>query len=201
MLLQKSLLYIWLLLGLQATAGAQWHLIKEGHGIKVYTANTGPTAYKSIKAVAVFNGTVEKFRAVLLDIAKQPQWVYGTRHAHLIKKMNKGELLYYVETALPWPADNRDAVIRMRIKENKAHNTITVTSVGEPQAFPVQNNKVRVPHFDARWEVKPAGENKISLTYLLDIDPGGSLPAWITNLFVSKGPYETFRNLSDQLKN
>ena len=200
MLLQKSLLYICLLLGLPATAGPQWHLIKEGHGIKVYTAATGPGAYKSIKAKAVFTGTVEKFRALLLDIAKQPQWVYGTRHAHLIKKVNHQELLYYVETALPWPAANRDAVIRMRLKENKALHTLTVTSVGEPQAFPVQDGKVRVPHFNARWEVKPAGKDKISLTYLLDIDPGGSLPAWITNLFLSKGPYETFRNLSDQLK-
>jgi hypothetical protein len=197
MLLQKSLLYIGLLL---ATAGPQWHLIKEGHGIKVYTAATGPGAYKSIKAEAVFTGTMETFKTLLLDIAKQPQWVYGTRHAHLIKKVNNQELLYYVETALPWPADNRDAVIRMRLRENKALQTLTVTSVGEPQALPVQDSKVRVPHFDARWEVKPAGKDKISLTYLLDIDPGGTLPAWITNLFISKGPYETFRNLSDQLK-
>jgi hypothetical protein len=199
-MLQKSLLYIGLLLGLQTPARPEWQLIKEGYGIKVYSAGAGTADFKSIKAVAVFNGTVENFLAILLDIGNQPQWVYGTRHAHLIKKVNNQEMLYYVETALPWPADNRDAVIRMRIKENKINNTLTVTSVGEPQALPVQGRKVRVPHFDARWEVKPAGKDKISLTYLLDIDPGGSLPAWITNLFVSKGPYETFRKLSDQLK-
>jgi hypothetical protein len=48
--------------------------------------------------------------------------------------------------------------------------------------------------------VAAAGHDQISITYQLQVDPDGSLPAWIVNLFVSKGPYETFRNLSALLK-
>jgi len=48
--------------------------------------------------------------------------------------------------------------------------------------------------------VRDAGANKIQVRYFLNIDPGGAIPAWITNLFITKGPYETFVNLAKQLK-
>ena len=200
MMLQQCLLILWMLLGLHAPAEPQWQLVKEGEGIKVYTANSAATDFKTIKVVAVFDGTVEKFLAILLDVGKQPDWVYGTSHAHLIKKVSAQEIHYYVETDLPWPANNRDTIIRMRLKENQDENALTITSVGEPQALPLQEGKVRVQHMAASWEVAAAGHDKISITYQLQVDPDGSLPAWIVNLFVSKGPYETFRNLSALLK-
>jgi hypothetical protein len=199
MMLQKSLLCIWMLLGLGATAAPGWQLVKEGHGIKIYAA-AGSADFKSIKAVAVFDGTPEKFLAILLDVDDQPKWVYGTRQSYILQQVNNREILYYVETDLPWPAHNRDVVVRMKIKENRANRSLKITSVGEPQALPVRERNVRVPHFAATWEVKAVAKNKISLTYLLEINPGGSLPAWIVNLFVSKGPYESLRNLAEKLK-
>jgi hypothetical protein len=198
--LRNGLLLLVMLMGLPVAATPQWQLIKEDRGIKVYTAPAGRADFKSIKAVAVFEGTVEKFQAILLDVGRQPAWVYGTRQAYLVKKVSNQEILYYVETQLPWPAANRDAVIRMKIKGNPATNTLTVSSVGEPQALPRQEKKVRVPHFAAQWEIKGLSKNRISITYLLELDPGGRLPPWMVNLFISKGPYETFRNLAGLLK-
>ena len=201
MLLHQSILFFGLLLlGLQTPSGPRWQLVKEGLGIRVYAAVTGTSDFKSIKAVAVFEGSLEKFQAILLDVPRQPAWVYATSQAYLVTQVNKREIVYNVETNLPWPASNRDAVIRMKITKNQAENALTVTSVGEPRALPLQDGKVRVPHFFGRWEVREAGKNKISLTYLLEVNPGGSLSPLVVNLFTSKGPYETFRNLSGMLK-
>lgn len=177
-----------------------WELIKQGHGIKVYVANSEASRFKSIKATAVFEGTLDRFRKILLDIEGQPEWVYGTRRAFILKKINSQELIYYVETDLPWPASNRDTVIRMRIQEVPEQHLLTVLSEGAPQAYPRQDKRVRVPHFSAHWEVKDLGKNKLGLTYLLQVDPGGTLPAWMVNLFASQGPYESFRKLDLLLK-
>ena len=193
--------WLCLLLAGPVAAETRWQLVKEGHGIRIYTAVSGPRDFKSIKAVAVFEGTLEKFITVVLDIENQPNWVYGTRRSAILKKVSNREILYYVETDLPWPASNRDAVIRTRVKENQADNLLSVTAVGEPRAYPTQDKLVRVPHFSATWQVRTVGKNKLSLTYLLDVNPGGSLPPWIVNLFVTKGPYESFRKLSGLLKN
>lgn len=189
----------WLNLSVQTTP--EWEQIKQGHGITVYAANSGISRFKSIKATAVFEGSIDRFREILLDVEGQPGWVYGTARAFTLKKVSKQELLYYVETDLPWPASNRDTVVRMKIREDPARHLLTVESGGEPLAYPRQNKRVRVPHFSARWEVKELGKNKLGLTYLLQVDPGGDLPAWIVNLFASQGPYESFRQLKEMLKN
>jgi hypothetical protein len=40
----------------------------------------------------------------------------------------------------------------------------------------------------------------INIVYTFDADPGGSLPAWLVNMFADKGPYESFKKLSVLLK-
>jgi hypothetical protein len=194
------LIYLSMMLGLQVATPPAWQLVREGHGIQVYTAEAGGSDFKAIKVVAVFEGTWEKFMAIVVDVANQPKWVYGTRRASIIKKVGSREMVYQVETDLPWPATDRHTIIRMKIKEDLADNILTITSVGEPQALPAPEKMIRVPQYGAKWEVRKVGKDKLSFTYLLEVNPGGSLPPWIVNLFVSKGPYETFHNLSGLLK-
>jgi hypothetical protein len=40
----------------------------------------------------------------------------------------------------------------------------------------------------------------IHINYEVEVDPGGSIPGWIANMFVDKGPFETFSNLAKKLK-
>jgi hypothetical protein len=89
----------------------------------------------------------------------------------------------------------------MLINENTTGNTLKITTVGEPDTAPVQKEKIRVPQFRGVWDAEAVEDGKLRIEYTLDLDPGGSLPAGIVNLFVAKGPYETFINLSRLLKN
>src|SRR4051794_39941752 len=177
-----------------------WHLIKDKNNIRVYTADADSSEYKHIKVVGVLDGTLDKLKAIFLNVDKQKDWVYGTKDSHLVKKISNNELLYYIETALPWPVANRDIVIRMKIDENKINNNFTITTQGEPKAIPENKGKVRVNKFIGNWSVKAIGENKLSITYFLFVNPGGNLPSWVVNLFIGKGPYETFKKLGELLK-
>jgi hypothetical protein len=40
----------------------------------------------------------------------------------------------------------------------------------------------------------------ISIVYTFEVDPGGSLPAWLVNSFADKAPYESFKKLSEKLR-
>lgn len=187
---------VWLLSCLSVQA--QWNLVKENGGIKVYTADSESSPVNAVKVEATVKGTCQKLVSVLLAIEKQPQWVYATSQAYLIRKISENELLYYVETALPWPAKNRDAVIRMNIVENTVAKA-RITTVGEPDAIAGKSGKMRVSQFSGIWEAVAVDNKHIHIVYELNLNPGGSLPAGIVNIFVSKGPYETFANLSQLL--
>jgi hypothetical protein len=200
-MLLKTFLSIFLFAQLNvAFSQSDWELTKDKNGIKVFTSKDGASRFKTIKVEAVVNGTLQKLAQVLFDVGNTRHWVYGTKESYLIRKINANEILYYSETALPWPVSNRDIPIQMRMNVDGKNNTLKVVASGVPAAVPEKKGIVRIPFFNAFWDVKEVGKNKLFITYLLKMDPGGSVPAGLTNLFVAKGPYETFSNLSDLLR-
>jgi hypothetical protein len=187
-------------LALNASAQKDWELSKDNDDIKVYTRKTDSSDFKSIKVEAVFTGTCEKLAGIIMGVDKNIKWVYHTKSLRLIKKVNINELIYYEETSLPWPMKNRDQAIRITLFPDSINHALKITTVGESKAIPATSGIVRVPYFLGVWQVKEISNEKISIEYYLNVDPGGSIPAWISNMFVAKGPYETFVNLSKLLK-
>ena len=178
----------------------QWQLTKEQNGIKIFTSKEASSKFKDIKVEATFQGTIQKLVNILINVDKTKGWVYGTKDSYIIKKTGTNEVLYYSETALPWPVSNRDVPIRMVVNPDFRNNSLKVSASGIPNAVPEKKGIVRIPYFNASWDVKSDGKNKLNITYILRMDPGGSIPAGVTNMFISKGPYETFNNLSQLLK-
>jgi hypothetical protein len=189
-----SLLFLW------ASAQTEWSLTRNENGIKVYTAKGENSKFKRIKVEAIIPGTIEKLRSVLLDVNNNKKWVYHTRQSHLVEQVNPNEVVYYAETFLPWPFSNRDVVIRMSLHVDSINHTLLVTAVGVPEAVPVNKGLVRIQDFNARWEVRSESSHQIGITYYLQLNPAGSISPSISNMFVTKGPFETFNNLAGILK-
>ena len=187
-------------MSINAHAQQDWELSKNKNGIKVYTRKTDSSDFKAVKVDAVLTGTPERLIDILMGIEKNIKWVYHTKTLRLIKRYNETELIYYAETSLPWPMKNRDQAIRIKVFPDSANRKVKITTVGEPGAIPATKGIVRVPYFLGIWDVQALNNHEISIQYYLNVDPGGSIPAWISNMFVAKGPYETFINLSNLLK-
>lgn len=178
----------------------QWELAREKNGIKVFTSKDEKAKFKSIKVEAVLTGTLDKLAHLLTDAATNKDWIYGTNASYVIKRISPTETLSYTETSVPWPASNRDIPINVQLNIDNQNNTLKVVARGVPNAIPVKKGIVRIPYLNSSWFVKFDGKNKLVINYFLEMDPGGIVPAWITNLFVAKGPYETFNSLATLLK-
>jgi hypothetical protein len=66
-------------------------------------------------------------------------------------------------------------------------------------SFRLNPNIVRIEKSSGEWLITPISKNEIRIEYVLQVDPGGDLPAWLINPFASKGLVETFKNLRKQL--
>jgi hypothetical protein len=177
-----------------------WELAKEKDGIKVFTRKETNSKFKSIRVEANIAGTMDKLLKVLMDASSNKDWVYNTNESYLIKKISPFEVISYTETTLPWPASNRDVPLHMTISHNPKLNTLKVVAKGIPNAIPPKKGIVRIPYFNSWWDVKYDGKNRLNIVYFLEMDPGGTVPAWLVNMFVAKGPYETFTGLSRLVK-
>lgn len=183
-----------------AFSQTKWELAKEKNGIKVFTSVDGTSKFKSIKVEAVLAGKLDKIVHLLSDAASNKDWIYSTKESYIIKRISPTETISYTETSVPWPASNRDIAINMKLSLDEKNNTLKVVARGVPNAIAVKKGIVRIPIFNGLWNIKYDGKSTLFINYFLEIDPGGAIPSWITNMFVAKGPYETFSNLAEVLK-
>ncbi|MFI5133348.1 MAG: START domain-containing protein [Chitinophagales bacterium] len=177
-----------------------WKLSKDKDGIKVYLSETATSKFKSVKVECTLAGNYDKLIAALTDVDHLKDWVYNTKRSNVLKKISPYELYYYSETSIPWPMSNRDVVIHVKITRDSLRRFLKVVSVNAANYSPENDGKVRVPHLSINWYVTMPTSKTISIVYVFEADPGGSLPGWLVNMFADRGPYETFKKLAVILK-
>jgi hypothetical protein len=177
-----------------------WKLSKEKDGIWVYQSAVKNSNYKSIKVECTFEGNYDKLIAILNNVASHKDWVYHNKEAYIIKQVTPFEFYYYTEASLPWPMSNRDAIVHLKVNRDSLNRFLKITSVSVPDYIAEKSGKVRVTKSTVTWNVTMPTAKTISIDYIFEAEPGGSLPAWVANMFADKGPYETFRKLGEILK-
>jgi len=200
-LLAVLLSSLFTLSGLTHAAYAQqdWTLKEDKEGISVYTRNFPDSKFKAIRVRCELAATLSQFVALILDVDAGTQWVYSTKSAVLLKMVSPSELYYYSEIEIPWPLTNRDFIAHLKVTQDPATRVVTIYGPTVPGYLPVKKGIVRVARSEGLWVITPLAANRIKVEYTLKTDPGGSIPPWMVNLFATKGPLESFRNLKIQL--
>ncbi|MBS1918126.1 MAG: lipid-binding protein [Bacteroidetes bacterium] len=197
----KATLFLFLLLSLSypAKAPGKWELVKEQDGIKMYNRPSERSKFNDIKVEAEFPGTVQQIAEILLDVPKYTEWAYATKSSVIVKKISNTELIYYSEIDVPWPANNRDFYAHCKATFDSSTHSMKLISVSIKNYQPEKKNIVRLAFSRGTWNITTAPNKKIRIEYFLELDPGGSVPAWLLNLFSTKGPMETFLNLKQKM--
>lgn len=175
-------------------AQPEWNLKIDKGGIKVYNLKNDTSKINELKVETTFNTTASALIKIIMDIDHHPDWVYGTKLSYQLKKVSDSELYFYKEVRSPAPLSNRDLVAHMKVVKNAQSISIQVSA--EPTYSPEKKGLVRVPYFNELWNIK-ATKDQVKVEYYLKIDPGGSIPSSLVNLFATKGPYESFVNLKE----
>jgi len=177
-----------------------WKLITEKDGIRVYESPVSNSNFKSIKVQCTFEGSYEKLMAILNNVERHKDWVYNNKTSYLVKRISPHEFYYYAETYIPWPMSNRDAIMHLKMQRDADNRFLKVVATAVPNYLPEKDGKVRVRKSLITWYVTMASAKTINITYIFEADPGGSLPAWLVNMFADKGAYESFKKLSSLLR-
>ena len=191
---------VMLLMAAVCTGQSNWKLTKSKNGINVYTSEVANSSFKAVKVECTLSGTYTKLMALLQDVDGFENWIYNNKKSKILKKNSPTDFIYYSETSMPIPFSNRDVVIRMQIKTDSLPKFLTIQGGHQPDFLPEIPGRQRIPHYKASWRVTMPPAHTIHIVYFMEVDPGGSLPAWLANSFADKGPYHTFSNLADKLK-
>jgi hypothetical protein len=185
--------------GFRSSAQNQWMLKTDEADIQLYTRTVPSSPYKALKTVCTLQTTLTSVAAVLLDVMRTPEWVYGTSTCSVLKQESPSVVYYYAEMGMPWPVANRDFIVKISMMQDPVTKVITVLAENQPDFIPEKKKLVRVQNSSGKWQITPLQDGRVRVEYQLYVDPGGSVPATLVNLFSGKGPFESFRNLKKQV--
>jgi hypothetical protein len=177
-----------------------WELKKDQDGIRIYTRTADSSRFNEVKVETILHGKLSSLAALILDIGNYPNWSFNSEKASVLKRVGPAELYYYSLIHSPWPASDRDLAVHLHLSQDSSTRTLYIHGDEIPGYIPEKKGVVRVPVSIERWVVTPLPGDRIRINYELQVDPGASAPAWLINLLSTKGPFETFCHIRDQLK-
>lgn len=176
-----------------------WTLSKKKDGIEVFTQKTKDSAFKSFKARMTITGNVESFIALLLDLEAMPEWGSNIKYTRLLERSGDSLQIYYSEASVPFPFSNRDGIYLNRFRWNESKKLLFVEIEILPGYLPVNADMVRVKG-SGFWQVDVLSDGLLQITFQMQVDPGGAIPAWLANMFTDETPYESLSKIRELVK-
>jgi len=176
-----------------------WKLQSSGDGISLYRASIPGTGVVPVKATMSIPGTIEEVSLVLEDIPRRKDWIGTRTESVLLQRATAYEQTEYLRVHLPWPVQDRSAVIRalITVSDDRRQATIGCSSINSPLAdsLPVL---VRAQVHESTFQMtqQPGHVDVVALVF---IDPCGWIPKWVVNYFAGRVARSTFVGLRKQV--
>lgn len=185
-----------LLLQFQLFGQGEWEMIKDKEGIRVFTRANQISSFKEFKATMQIEAGVSQFLAVLYDVEGLSDWAYNTIESTLLNRPDDMSQTYYSVAKAPWPYKNRDGIYLNQITWNKTSRELLVEIEMLEQEIETKGDNVRMDGY-GYWKIREVSDGKLDIVFQMQVDPGGSIKAWMANMVVSDSPYKTLLGLRD----
>jgi hypothetical protein len=185
---------------LNSVCGQNWNFSKEKDGIKLFTGLYPGERIKSYRGIAVINAEPSRTFAVLEDVYHTDWWDKNISVIRVLSYERNKSARYYLVYDLPWPVIDRDLCVDVSVVFTITSKTGTIIARPSPNCIPTNSDQVRITAYRQSWEVKPAENGKTLVILEGFVDPGGSIPDWISNMLIIDAPYKIIRDLKKKLE-
>lgn len=179
-------------------AQESWDLVKENEGVKVYTRTNEVMSFKEFKASMIVKAKIEDFVSVLFDVDGLSSWGYNISEAKLLERPNDTIQIYYAVAKAPWPYKDRDGIYKNTLNWDKSNRSLTVEIELLEDERELNKSFVRMDGYGF-WRVKEVSANELKIDFQMQVDPGGSIKAWLANMFVTDSPFQTMTGIRDAM--
>jgi hypothetical protein len=155
--------------------------------------------FKSFKATTTINGSVHDFVFTLTDIPNFPKWGHQIKSAKIVEKTGDTLQIYYSIAKAPFPYKDRDGIYLNRFKWDSETKTLIVEIEVLNDYLDPNDKYIRVKGY-GYWKLVVISENKMEVTFSMQLDPGGSIPSWLANMFIDGAPFHTLLNIKNRIE-
>ncbi len=177
-----------------------WQQVRDSDGVKIYTKAIPGSPVFGLRADGIIDAPVERVAMVMLNHDRAKEWVDRLVDEHVVKHAGPFEYEEYNHFKLPFPFSDRDYLTRVVMRVDPAATSLSLdsASVDDPDG-PVAD-AVRGQIQSAYLLTPLEGKAKTRLQVLYLMDPKGSVPTWIVNIFEKDWPVSTYQGIRRQAK-
>jgi hypothetical protein len=172
-----------------------WELKKDKEGIQVFTRESEESDLDEFKGVGLINVSIDQIVRTLKAVDQMCEWSNCETAELILLEGNKQ--VNYTVTEVPFPMQDRDSYALLEYE--KVENGLKVNITALPEYEPASEDKTRIPYLKGFWLFEEITANQTKITYQLQADPGGSIPAWMANSGSVDTPFDTIKSLREYL--
>ena len=167
--------------------------------IKVWTYPHRQNAVLRYQAETIYDCSLEKAVALILDIEHATKWVpYMGRAQVLSSDAQKGESLMYMVLDFPFPLKDRDVLVHSKISKDTSGVT-RIKNKAVNQGYAQNTDYIRLTNYVGDWTFQALGPHQVKVTTSGYANPEGAIPVSFVNMFVQQQPYQMLQKMKIEL--
>lgn len=178
----------------------KWKQIHSAADMWIYQADVENSDVVAFRAEGIIEAPIERVATVLLDHQYTFNWVDMLREHRVIHRYSLSHYVEYTHMGTPVVVKDRDFVTDVQVTGDLHLGLVQVLarSIDHPQAPSTHYIRGQVVHQSVRLEREKNGNTRLNVAF--HIDPKGSVPKWVVNLFYKGWPRKCFRNIQRQVQ-
>ncbi len=173
---------------------SEWQLRRDRDDIQVYRGDVRDSSYDAVRAVTTIENTsVEALAAFLTQSESCPEWSRSCKESYIIEQQSPTEALVYSHNNLPFPFKDRDVVSQVEWQQDESGDTISLISHAVVGVVEEYSDRVRLTHAEVNWRFTTLDNGRVRIENTAHINPGNSLPSWLTNMLLIDTPYQSLK--------
>jgi hypothetical protein len=190
-------LHFLLMVPLMVSSQPDWEKKRDRDGIVIYTRVSEDSPLKEYRAQAEINHPIQDVYEFSIDLERRPEWVIRCMGLEILDTVEGGLIRYHTSYDIPWPMADRDLVVSAKFSFDgeKARLLTTNTNLD----YPREEGMIRMPRYREDVSLEQLAPRRTRFRAEGFADPGGKLPAWIVNMFLVDGIYDSVIATREQL--
>jgi hypothetical protein len=193
-----SILPVLVFLSLQMK-GQTWEFAKEKDGIRIYTMKVDGKPLKAYKGIAEINAPADKVFALIEDVNNTDWWDKNLSQIKVLGYEKNRFARYHLIFDMPWPVSDRELYVDAKVTVEPETGIRQITAGPLKVDIPAQKEMIRIDEYRQTWTVRPVNPNLTHVTLEGFVNPGGSLPAWVINMFIVDSPMNSIGEIRKRM--
>lgn len=175
----------------------KWTMAKEVDGIKIFEADVKGADVVAFRGETTLNFPIERVVSSLADMDRKKEWMHDLKEVRTLEIIGPRVRIEYYHSGTPWPLSDRDFIYKAEFKYFPKVETFVLNLENtQHSSMPPIEGVVRGKIIESNYYISKTGKpgvTKVAVEIL--VDPMGSVPKWLVNIFQKDWPRNTLTSL------